>query len=199
MAAQAPSPPGTRPAEAEARVRDLYEAHGPTLLHAIAGWTGGDRHAAEDLLQETMLRAWRHLDSLGERPARPWLLTVARRLAIDAWRSRAARPSEVGDEDAAAAAGTVPDRTQAVLDRAVLVPALAGLSSLQRDVVLEVYFRGSTVRQTATALGIPEGTAKTRTRSALRDLRARLADDEPAPPAAVRSSAARSAQAVPPA
>lgn len=53
----------------------------------------------------------------------------------------------------------------------MLVPALAGLSSPQREVVFEVYFRGNTVRQTAKSLGIPEGTAKTRTRSALRDLR----------------------------
>ncbi len=130
-----------------------------------------------------MLRAWRHLEGLaeGERPARPWLLTVARRLAIDAWRSRTARPCEVGDEETAAAAATVPDRTETVLDRAVLVPALAGLSSPQREVVFEVYFRGNTVRQTAKTLGIPEGTAKTRTRSALRELRARLADDEPPP------------------
>lgn len=39
------------PSAVERRVRDLYEAHGPTLLHTIAGWTGGDRHAAEDLLR----------------------------------------------------------------------------------------------------------------------------------------------------
>jgi RNA polymerase sigma-70 factor (ECF subfamily) len=84
----------------------------------------------------------------------------------------------------------VPDRTEAVLDRAVLVPALAGLSSPQREVVFEVYFRGNTVRQSAKALGIPEGTAKTRTRSALRDLRARLAVDDAEPVAPVRRPAA---------
>lgn len=166
------------PTLAETRVRDLYEAHGQPLLHTIAGWTGGDRHAAEDLLQETMLRAWRHIDSLGERPVRPWLLTVARRLAIDAWRSRAARPAEVGDGEADPQRGLAPDPTEAVLDRALLAPALAGLSSPQRDVVFEVYFRGNTVRQTAKALGIPEGTAKTRARTALRDLRASLADSD---------------------
>jgi RNA polymerase sigma-70 factor (ECF subfamily) len=159
---------------AEALVRELYEAHGPLLLHTIAGWTG-DRCAAEDLLQETMLRAWRNIESLGERPVRPWLLTVARRLAIDAWRSRVARPPEVYDDEAAVKHESVPDSTEAVIDRAVLGPALAGLTHLQREVVFEVYFRDSTFRQTAKTLGIPEGTAKTRARTALRDLRRHLA------------------------
>ena len=55
--------------------------------------TGGDRGRAEDVVQETMLRAWRHPEALD--PARgeirPWLFTVARRIAIDAHRAALVR------------------------------------------------------------------------------------------------------------
>ena len=156
------------------RMRSLYAAHGPSLLRTIAGWTRGDREAAEDLLQETMLRAWRNLHTLDERPIRPWLLTVARRLAIDASRSRAARPPECGDEPLGHLAARHEEMEQ-VLDRAVLTRAMAGLSDPQRAVLFHVYYLHSTLRQTAETLGIPEGTVKTRTRHALRALRTDLA------------------------
>ena len=156
------------------RMRALYATHGASLLRTISGWTRGDREAAEDLLQETMLRAWRNLHTLDERPIRPWLLTVARRLAIDASRSRAARPTECGDEPLGhLAAGK--DDVEQVLDRAVLTRAMAGLSDPQRAVLFHVYYLHSTMRQTAETLGIPEGTVKTRTRHALRALRTDLA------------------------
>jgi RNA polymerase sigma-70 factor, ECF subfamily len=156
------------------RMRALYAAHGPSLLRTISGWTRGDREAAEDLLQETMLRAWRNLHTLDERPIRPWLLTVARRLAIDASRSRAARPPECGDEPLGHLA-TGRDDVERVLDRTVLTNAMAGLSDPQRAVLFHVYYLHSTMRQTAETLGIPEGTVKTRTRHALRALRTGLA------------------------
>jgi RNA polymerase sigma-70 factor (ECF subfamily) len=155
-------------------MRALYEAHGPALLHTISGWTRGDRGAAEDLLQETMLRAWRHLHTLDERPVRPWLLTVARRLAIDASRSRAARPPECGDEPLRHITARRDDVGQ-VLDRAVLSGALSGLPHPQRTVLFHVYYLHGTMRQTAETLGIPEGTVKTRTRDALRTLRSGMA------------------------
>jgi RNA polymerase sigma-70 factor (ECF subfamily) len=163
------------------RMRALYEAHGPALLRTISGWIRGDRGTAEDLLQETMLRAWRNLHTLDERPIRPWLLTVARRLAIDASRSRAARPPECGDAPLERiAAGR--DEVGRVLDRAVLAPALSGLPGPQRTVLFHVYYLHATMRQTAETLGIPEGTVKTRTRNALKTLRSGLAD----PPECVR-------------
>jgi RNA polymerase sigma-70 factor (ECF subfamily) len=156
------------------RMRALYATHGPSLLRAISGWTRGDREAAEDLLQETMLRAWRNLQTLDEGRIRPWLLTVARRLAIDASRSRAARPPECGDEPLGHLATRGDDVAQ-VLDREVLTRAMAGLSDPQRAVLFHVYYMHSTMRQTAETLGIPEGTVKTRTRHALRALRTDLA------------------------
>jgi RNA polymerase sigma-70 factor (ECF subfamily) len=165
----------TEPPVDDERMRALYAAHGPALLRTISGWTRGDREAAEDLLQETMLRAWRNLDTLDERSIRPWLMTVARRLAIDASRSRAARPTECGDEPLGHIAARQ-DHVEQVLDRAVLSRALAGLSGPQRAVLFHVYYLHSTMRQTAETLGIPEGTVKTRTRHALRALRTDLAE-----------------------
>jgi RNA polymerase sigma-70 factor (ECF subfamily) len=162
------------PPVADARMRALYATYGPSLLRTISGWTRGDREAAEDLLQETMLRAWRNLDTLDEGRIRPWLLTVARRLAIDASRSRAARPPECGDEPLGHLA-TRHDDVEQVLDREVLTRAMAGLSDPQRTVLFHVYYMHSTMRQTAETLGIPEGTVKTRTRHALRALRTDLA------------------------
>ena len=156
------------------RMRTLYATYGPSLLRTIAGWTRGDREAAEDLLQETMLRAWRNLHTLDDRPIRPWLLTVARRLAIDASRSRAARPPECGDEPLGHLAARHDD-VERVLDRDLLTNAMAGLSDPQRTVLFHVYYLHSTMRQTAETLGIPEGTVKTRTRHALRALRTDLA------------------------
>ena len=80
--------------DADAAFRCLYAEHGPALLRLATTLTGGDRGRAEDLVQETMLRAWTHGNNLDRqhRPPRAWLITVARRLAVDAHRARRARP-----------------------------------------------------------------------------------------------------------
>ena len=57
----------------------------------------GDRQRAEDIVQETLLRAWQHPEAIAGRPARPWLFAVATNLAIDSYRARKARPHEVGE------------------------------------------------------------------------------------------------------
>jgi RNA polymerase sigma-70 factor (ECF subfamily) len=153
-------------------MRALYEVNGAPLLSTLLGWTAGDRQAAEDLVQETMLRAWRNLDTLHDDPrsVRGWLVTVSRRLAIDSLRARAARPTEVGDETLV----RVPVNTEPyeqVLDREVLRDALAGISAMHREVLLQVFILHQPVRQAAEALGVPEGTVKSRTHHALRALR----------------------------
>jgi RNA polymerase sigma-70 factor (ECF subfamily) len=76
----------------EAFVRALYAEHGGALLRYALHLTGGDRQRAEDLVQETIVRAWRHPEALADRPARPWLFAVARNLAVDSYRARQARP-----------------------------------------------------------------------------------------------------------
>ncbi|WP_233575955.1 sigma-70 family RNA polymerase sigma factor [Saccharopolyspora rhizosphaerae] len=154
-------------------MRVLHDQHAPALRSYALELTGGDRARAEDVVQETMLRAWRHPKVLDQsaRSARSWLLTVARRIAIDEWRSGTSRaevmtdaPPERVDED-----GT---------DRAVqswlVADALAELSARHREVLALCYYQGLSVADAAARLGVPEGTVKSRTHYALRALRLAL-------------------------
>ena len=72
----------------EELVRALYAEHAAALLRFTLRMTDGDRQRAEDIVQETLLRAWLHPEAIAERPARPWLFAVARNLAVDAHRAR---------------------------------------------------------------------------------------------------------------
>ncbi len=160
----------------EAGLRELYDGHAPVLLSYAMRLTGGDRAQAEDIVQETLLRAWRHLDRLDPAagPVRPWLFTVAQRLAIDAHRARRARPTEVGD----AALATMPglDELEHTLNRILVTDALDSISKEHRAVIVETYFHGRSVAEAARVLGIPEGTVKSRCYYALRALKLALAE-----------------------
>lgn len=84
-------------AAAQAGDRDafarVYERYRPALLRRCLWALGSDRDAAEDLVQESFLRAWRHLGSYRlDRPVWPWLLRIAQRLWIDHWRAGGRRP-----------------------------------------------------------------------------------------------------------
>lgn len=145
--------------------------HGPALFAFLIGLTQGDRQRAEDLLQETLVRAWQHPEAFHTRheSMRPWLFTVARRLAIDARRSRLARPAEVGDAalDATPEPGDAAERAVTALD---VREAVRTLSTEHRAVLVQLYFRGRSVTEAAQALGIPAGTVKSRSYYALRAL-----------------------------
>src|SRR3954449_2873318 len=84
----------------DAAVRALFDQHAAPLMSYALRLTAGDRGRAEDVVQETLLRAWRHPEGLagGRGAGRSWLFRVARNVAVDAPRPRRARPSEVGDD-----------------------------------------------------------------------------------------------------
>ena len=155
------------------RMQTIYDLHSAALLRTLLNWTYGDWQAAEDLMQETMVRAWRHLDTLSTDPdtLRPWLFTVARRIAIDRFRAKLVRPPET--ESAALDDAVEPtEPLDHLLDRSTVVGALRALSEVHRTALVEVYLRDRTVPEAAVVLGIPEGTVKSRLHHGLRAARA---------------------------
>jgi RNA polymerase sigma-70 factor (ECF subfamily) len=159
----------------EALLRLLYEQHAQPLLVFVLRLTRGDRQRAEDIVQETLLRAWRNAHKLGangETSLRPWLVTVARRIAIDAHRSETARVPEDYDRDLDELPSA--DDTDRILGMMTVTDALRSLNAAHREILVETFLRDRTVIDAAESLGLPIGTAKSRVFYALRALRAAL-------------------------
>ena len=164
------------PSDDDAVVTVLYAKYREPLMTFVLRLTGGDKHHAEDVVQETMIRAWREarrLD-LDEASLMPWLTTVAKRIVIDDHRRKQARPAEAGDEMLPHL--HVEDDTAATLQRLMVVEALKELSAAHREVLNETILRDRTVNQAAEVLGIPVGTVKSRVYYALRALHVVLAE-----------------------
>jgi RNA polymerase sigma-70 factor (ECF subfamily) len=167
------------PASDEELVRALYSEHAGPLLRYALHLMSGDRQRAEDIVQETLLRAWLHPEAIADRPARPWLFAVARNLAVDSFRARKARPHEVGE--GALELLSVPDEAERALESWAVADAIRSLRAEHRGVLLETYYHGRSVAEAAAVLGIPAGTVKSRTFYALRALKLALEERGLAP------------------
>jgi RNA polymerase sigma-70 factor (ECF subfamily) len=159
-----------------ALVRRLYADNVPALLAYVTRLLS-DPHQAEDVVQETMVRAWRNAELLvPERGSVDgWLMRVAHNIAVDKIRARKARPDEV--EESAAAPGRYDDHAAAVVDSVFVARALNRLSPAHREILRVVYFADRTAAQAAEILRLPIGTVKSRTYHALRRLKVCL-DEE---------------------
>lgn len=159
----------------EELMRALHDDHAAALWSFALQLTGGDRARAEDVVQETLLRAWRHPDVLdqSQRSARAWLFTVARRIAIDGWRSSASRAEF---PTAAPPESPVGDGTDRAVQGWLVTEALRELSPRHREVLVLCFLHGYSVADAARRLGVAEGTVKSRTHYALRALRLALAE-----------------------
>jgi RNA polymerase sigma-70 factor, ECF subfamily len=167
---------GELPSDADAAVGELYSRHGRAVQDYVERlWP--DPASAEDIVQETFIRAWHHLPRLRaeDRPIRPWLLRVARNLLIDAGRAARSRPVTVHDQ--LAEQGRADAGLDRVLDRQLVTGALRQLSPAHRTVLVETFYCDSTVATIAHRLGIPDGTARSRLHYGLQALRRQLRDE----------------------
>ncbi|MFE0699695.1 sigma-70 family RNA polymerase sigma factor [Streptomyces sp. NPDC058872] len=161
-----------RPTMDRDTLAELHRLHASALLRALLRLTSGDRGRAEDMLQETFLRAWQNPQALvrGPEHGRPWLFTVARRIAIDQFRAQSARVKELGDE-------TPEDRVapddpyEEIVTAHAVGGALAELPPHQREVLVELHLNDRSTTDAAAVLGIPPGTVKSRNFYAVRALR----------------------------
>jgi RNA polymerase sigma-70 factor, ECF subfamily len=167
------------PGDADAAVRQLYSRHAQAL-HSYVEWFCPDRASADDIVQETFIRAWRHLPQLSadDRPIRPWLFRVARNLLTDADRAARSRPVTVPVQPADDACDD--KGLDQALDRQLVTGALQHLSPAHRTVLVETFYHGGTTATVARHLGIPHGTARSRLHYALQALRQQLQDRDAA-------------------
>ncbi len=177
MSALTNAPRGELPGDADAAIRQLYSRHAKAL-HGYVERFCPDRASADDIVQETFIRAWRHLPQLSadDRPIRPWLFRVARNLLTDADRAARARPMTVPAQPAEDARDD--SGLDQVLDRELVSAALQHLSPAHRTVLIETFYRGGTLATIARQLGIPHGTARSRLHYALHALRQQLREHD---------------------
>lgn len=162
------------PASQVALMQQLHDDHAAALWGYSLRLTGQDRERAEDVVQETLLRAWRNLSALdaSHGSVRGWLFMVARNIVIDDWRTKRSRSELVTAE--VPEPRDADDHTDQLLQAWVVAEALTRLSTDHRDVLLACYYRGASVAEAAGQLGIPAGTVKSRTHYALRALKLAL-------------------------
>ncbi len=157
--------------QAQPSLDTLVADHRAALLSYVRTLVN-DHYLAEDIVQETLIRAWRHTERLfsHEGSVRGWLLTVARNLAIDWLRSAAYRHETPAatDRDTDRA---VPDHAEAIVATAEVTALLRRLSTDHRTVLLHTTMAGRTAAETASILGVPVGTIKSRQHYALNVLR----------------------------
>ena len=177
MAAITYAPRDGRSGDPDAVIRALYTDYAKAL-HGYVEQFCPDRTSADDIVQETFIRAWRHLPQLSadDRPIRPWLFRVARNLLIDANRAARAQPMVVPDQ-AAGEAGT-DSGLEEILDRQLVSAALQHLSPAHQTVLVETFYRGGTMATVARELGIPHGTARSRPHYALDAMRKELQEHD---------------------
>lgn len=152
---------------------ELYRRY-ERRLYGLGWRLLGDQGLAEELVQETFLRIWRTADRFDpERGTAPaFILSIARRLAIDLWRRPSSRPVQPEQEPPAAVDETI-DR---LLLQLAVRDALDSLPPAQREVIELSYHSDLTQTEVAARLGIPLGTVKSRAYHALRAFR-RAADE----------------------
>ncbi len=166
-------------------VREAYAAHGDEIYRlALRGL--GDSGAAQDVVQETFLRAWRHRERYDATRAslRTWLFEIARNVVIDAQRARRARPWLRGlsdHETLEQSAPSVADGWDVLMRRVLVEEALRRLGDDHRRALQETYLADRPYPEVAAELGIPVSTLRSRVFYGLKALRVVMEEMEVTP------------------
>ncbi|KWX88566.1 RNA polymerase subunit sigma-70 [Paenibacillus riograndensis] len=155
---------------AEERAREMFEEHS-SYIYGVALMLTRQRVLADDITQETFLRAFAKFDHYDDsKPLRPWLYritvnTARNMLRKKSWKQLFTGIPAMGAEDSAEYKAMQGE------DRQMLWHAVSRLSLKQREVITLHYYAGLPLPETASALGIPLGTCKSRLHAALEKLR----------------------------
>jgi RNA polymerase sigma-70 factor (ECF subfamily) len=151
----------------------LLEAHGPALLGMLRRLCR-NAHDADDVYQDTAMRVWRYFPQRPRlRNPKSWLMTIAYRAFVDHHQRRRKHEPfiELADQR-----GEAPDTLAEKAEWSKqIAAALESLSPAVRQVVVLHYSGGLTLRETAAAMDISIGTAKSRLNAGLEALRSLLA------------------------
>jgi RNA polymerase sigma-70 factor (ECF subfamily) len=159
-------------------VQAAYAAHGAEL-YRFALRQLGDGGAAQDVVQEVFLRAWRASGSFDPQLAslRTWLFAIARNVVVDEARRFAVRPWQRHLTDGEDVDGpVVAPADERLVDAWVVEEALRRISEEHRAAIVQTHLRGRPYAEVAAELGVPVGTVRSRVFYGLKALR--LALDE---------------------
>lgn len=156
-------------------VRAAYRAHGPELYRFVLRGLG-DPGAAQDVVQEAFVRAWRAADRFDPALAslRVWLFAITRNAMLDHARAARARPwqAELMDPPRAQeASAAIEDPSEQLVRSWVIEEALRRLSDEHRTAIVETHLRERPYADVAAELGIPIGTLRSRLFYGLKALR----------------------------
>ena len=179
-----------QPATAESRPKaqldhdfsELYRTHLRDVF-SYAYYRVGNHHDAEDLTEQTFLQAYRHFERAQResdgRPLRPWLIRIAHNLAANYYRDRARRP-QTSLEDAAIVSDTrhTDDVAESREELHRVLRGVAGLPGDRREALIMRFALDMDNREIARALGRSEGATKVLLHRAIRQLDARLEEEE---------------------
>jgi RNA polymerase sigma-70 factor (ECF subfamily) len=166
------------------RSRELYEEHAlnvekffdersPALNRFLRRINADRPHIVEDLLQETLLRVWLHIDNVpaDEGHIQAWLFTIARNVSVDEARKRNRRPRESGGDYDIVNHSAPADPMEVVIAHETMLEAYRNLPTERRKALDEIYLKSRSPRDAANRLSVPEGTAKSRAFYALKSVR----------------------------
>ncbi len=152
----------------EQTLAEVYDMYGP-IVFGVALHVTRDRGAAEDIAQEVFVDLWRRPERFDPQRARlrGWLCMIARRRGID-WVRRRSNQENLRVSTMELTSPGFEDDVLATTAHKQVRKAVADLPMLHREAIVLAYYHGLTYREVARALRIPEGTAKSRLRTALR-------------------------------